>query len=66
MNKNDLLVLTFLKSHFSKSDKPVVDLDISIPGLDILDISESIDYLNSKGYINVLKKHILNAVISIN
>jgi hypothetical protein len=66
LDNKSLAVLTYLKNHFTKSDKPIAAVDMRIDGLNLDDIFKSIDILEQNGDINVNTTYVALIVDSIN
>lgn len=66
LDKNSLIVLAYLKNHFTSSDNPVCIADILSTGLSTDDIIKAIDILEDNGHININHKYQSNPIESIN
>lgn len=66
LDKNTLIVLAYIKNHFSKTDEYLERIDLLSTGLSDKDINKSIDILENNAYINVNHKYISAPIEEIN
>ena len=66
LDNKSLIVLAYLKNHFSKNSTYIERIDLLSIGLSSKDIDNSIAVLESKGCINVNHKYVSKPIESIN